>query len=239
MFTVNLTGIRETKKRLSSIKTDTSAILANAINRTAFMVRKGIQAEMKAKLDRPTPWLLKSIYVEQATPAKLEASIGPNDYFGANAWERVFRPHVFGGSRPQKPFESRLGVDRSGILPAGWFAVPGKHMPMDAYGNPRRGELTKMLSWIGALEQGNRNPRSRRKNKTQRAGESYFVAYPGRTKLPPGIYKRFGGKTLLMLLFVSHANYKKRIRWFETAKSIVDQELMKKIRGEIYKSSKK
>lgn len=207
-------------------------IAVNAVNRTAFQIRQAEQESMRSVFYRPTPWLLSTIYVKQATLADPVATIGPDDYFGP-VWENIVSPHVYGGTRPQKTVEKRM--IRTGLLPSGWFIMPAKYMPLDPYGNPLQGELIKMLSWLQALDIGNRNPIGRRKNKTQREGASYVLAYPGRTHLPPGIYKRIGRKLLMMLIFVQSAAYEKRLPWFETAQRVMDEELDKKIRSEIYK----
>ena len=208
-------------------------IAVNAVNRTAFMIRTAEQESMRSVFDRPTPWLVNTVYVKQATLAEPIATVGPNDYFGP-VWENIVSPHVYGGTRPQKTVEKRMV--RTGLLPSGWFIMPAKYMPLDEItGNPQQGELIKMLSWLQALEIGNRNPSSQRKNKTQREGASYVLAYPGRSHLPPGIYKRIGKQLLMMLIFVQSASYEKRLPWFETAQRVIDEELDKKIRAEVYK----
>lgn len=217
---------------LKVLATQLPTIAVNAINRTAFLVRQAEQEAMRSVFDRPTPWILNTIWVEQATLAKPVATVGPNDW-QERVWNRIIAPHVYGGPRLQKTVEQRMV--RTGLLPAGWFILPASGMPLDAYGNLLQGELIKMLSWLQALEIGNYNPNSRRQNKTQRQGASYVLAYPGRSRLSPGIYKRIGKQLLMMLRFTNKVTYQPRLPWFETAQKVIDEELEKKIRSEIYK----
>lgn len=218
--------------KLKALAMQLPTIAVNAINRTAFLVRKAEQEAMRSVFDRPTPWILNTVWVEQATLEKPVATVGPNDYFGP-VWSRVMVPHVHGGPRLQKTVEQRMV--RTGLLPAGWFILPAKGMPLDSYGNPLQGELIKILSWLQALEIGNYNPNSRRQNKTQRKGVSYVLAYPGRSKLPPGIYQRIGKQLLMMLYFTNQVTYQPRLPWFEVAQKVIDDNLEVKIRAEIYK----
>jgi len=209
----------------------------NAINDTAFKVMAAERAEIASSFDRPKPFIMKNVRVFKASADRLSATVGATDYFEraglqtkGTAWERILAPHVYGGSRLQKASERRLRM--AGFLPDGWFTVPGQAAKRDSYGNISGPELVAVLSWVGAMGQyagDNTNKRDRltnRKNKTEKRGESYFVARIGnRSGLHPGVYKRLKSRQIKpILMFVSSVNYSKRLRWFETGEAVIRRE---------------
>lgn len=173
---------------------------ALAITRTAQIVQKDEIKEMRDVFDRPTPYTLRSTYMQPATKKKLRAEVGIKD----EATEAVppvkfLTPEIRGGGRRLKTFERAL---RSvGALPNGYVAVPGTGAKLDAYGNISRGQIVQILSFFKtnglAGFNFNATPDSlkRRSNRAaKKAGAqsvTYFVGRPGDGKLPLGIWQRF------------------------------------------------
>lgn len=213
---------------------------AGALTRTAQDVRAGLRREMQAVFDRPTAYTLRSLYLERATKANLEARVWLKDDYGTSA--HYLMPQIEGGTRPQKRFEKRLV--QLGAMRPGDRAVPGNGMPRDAYGNLSRGLIVKILSQVGSRGfHGDYSVASNsRRSKAKRATEAYFVSTgPGGTlsyvggepvltngrthNLARGVWVRrkfaVGSAIRPVLLFVDRAHYKPRFKFFEVAEKIV------------------
>ncbi len=210
--------------------------LKTAINNVAFEVMRAEKAAMLAAFDRPTPWLVRQVAVKPATKQDLTAVIGTpegiRDIHGRNVgfgrsssgvFERVLEPHIEGGVRLPKASEIRLRA--AGVLPAGWFAIPGKDAPLNAYGNLSGDWWMMLLSWLNAGQwsrqgaiQNQAEKVTNRKNKLQRQGATMFAVIPNRgSGMKPGVYIRKAGKggaLKRVLLFVPSVNYRRRLDWF-------------------------
>jgi len=197
-----------------------------AINRLAWRAHDAIVADMKDAFDRPTPYILNGMAVDQATAGETVAVVrwkeprGGNKGAGPGA-ERILLAQIFGGARRQKGFERLLG------LPQGWAAVPGRNVRLDQYGNLPNGLINQMLSALRAFgEQGylanqNRAREERRKARIEAKGKAYkprraprtfFLVAPGdesQGRLPPGIYRRMTHKRgqILVVAFVKAPRY--------------------------------
>lgn len=205
-----------------------------AINDTAFHVRKEMQRELGQVFDRPTPYILKSVQVQQATVARPEATIAPT-YMGGKGVDpqKVLKAEVEGGARNLKRHE--VALQRVGILPAGYFTVipkdpfPGSD---DGRGNVRGPFMVQLLSYFRAFgEQGYKaNMTDKRRNKLHNIGTNasghksingvvYFVTYGGLRSgqgehLQAGIWAKSGTHGVNVrpvLLFVHAPKYESRI----------------------------
>ena len=251
MITMDVRGMPEVQAALRNLAVEQLPFaLATAMNTTAFKVKDALQAEMRSVFDRPTPWLIRQVAVAKATKQNLTAVVGTpegvKDAQGNNAgfsrtssgvFERVLSPNIVGGSRRLKAAEHRL--QKAGILPAGWFAVPAPDAPLDQYGNLSGAWWMLLLSWLNAAQwssegatQNRAEKVSKRKNKLQRAGLEMFAAIPGRARtrhLQPGVYlrQRKGKFNALkpLLLFVSGVDYKTRFDWGGVIQQTVETEL--------------
>lgn len=207
---------------------------SDALNDAAFKVRRDYQQAMRQAFDRPTPYIVNSIRVEKATPAKLVAIVEPR-YPGGKGVEptKVLRSEIEGGKRVDK--RSEVALRKAGLLPNGYrTAIPRDPYPgsEDAYGNLRGGFIVRLLSYFQAFsEVGYRANASKRKRermanygRTERGfktirGVQFFVAFGklrgGRTEhLQPGIYAKTGihGSSIRpVLIFVRDPTYRKRL----------------------------
>ncbi|MDM0011975.1 hypothetical protein QTH87_05920 [Variovorax sp. J22P168] len=216
---------------------------ARGLNNVAFDARKAVQQEMRDVFDRPTPFITNSPFVTQATPDRLASKVSMR-YPGGKGVEpeSVLRAEITGGPRRLKRFEILL--DRAGILPKGYFAVPGGKAPLDAYGNIRAAFIVKLISYLQAFgEQGYRaNMTDKRRASMSKAGKTdrgyrtiggvqYFATH-GRLRgghrgshLEPGIWSRsglHGMKLEPVILFVRQPTYAKRLDIEAVAQRVVD-----------------
>ena len=209
------------------------AAVATAMTRTAVMVRDQLQSKMASAIDRPTAYTRRNLRYTAAIAKGLEASIGFDIVANQDMYGRVtgytnmgraqtpvgkyMHDQIEGGPRRNKRFE--LALRRVGILPAGWFAVPGERAKMDAHGNQSPGEIRQILSWFDAAELvpgSTQNMRAAGRSKRAlgtktKAGWEYHVIRPGQVlkrswarntsasgpsrsrgtkKMQPGIYRQ-------------------------------------------------
>lgn len=248
MIKAELTGLQAVVDQMHGVfsaRRVTSAAVT-AITRTALLVKKAEQAEMRDVFDRPTPFTLGAVFVQ---PAKLErpyAVVGiANDSAGYRPPSAWLRWQVRGGLRRETAFEKLLV--REGAMRSGDRMVPGKAARMDQFGNISRGQLVQILSQL-RIESSSGSTRSlpryafgdtkRERNRKagvirrayRRAG-GMFVAFPnGRGKLLPGIYQirqtGFGNADPRpVLIFVSKAQYEPRFDFDYVARRTVGLEL--------------
>lgn len=220
---------------------------AGAINGTLYAARTALQREMRAEFDRPTPYVLRSVLVRQASPDKLRGEVYV-DFFGSGkgvAPEKILTAEVFGGRRRAK--RSEVAFQRIGLLPRGFGMVPAKGVKLDAYGNVPGSFLVQLISYFGAFsEQGyraNMTPRRKanlaRRGVTERGfktirGVEYFVSRGkgernGRQQhLAAGIWQRSGihGSTIApVFFFVRLPTYWRRFDFHAVAQATAQEQL--------------
>ena len=222
-------GLASVQRQLAKLSSQQAKqAYAEGLNDAGFRVRREWQREMGDQFDRPTAYILKSVYVRKATPERLSAEIEPT-YFGGKGVDpqKILQAQEFGGPRRDK--RSEMALRRIGILPAGYQTViPATPFPGsdDGRGNVRGSFLVRLLSYFQALgEQGyraNMTDRSKarlHKGTKGREGVRFFVAY-GRLRggptqhLAPGIWAATGtqgGIVRPVLMFVRNATYEARI----------------------------
>lgn len=189
MIRIQMDGLNKAIKNVADLGKQTRYAAAQTLNKLATgPVRADLRHEMQDSLDRPTPFTLNSIaLVKPATRDDPAAVIDFKDVAGgARPASSYLRWQVHGGQRRLKAFEVML---RSmGVLPGGYFAVPGSGAKYDAYGNVSRGQLVAILSYFQAFPEDGRGwkmnstaaTRARMARGTRtRPGYRYFVGRPG------------------------------------------------------------
>jgi len=144
--------------------------------RLAQRVKKGMLPVMKARLDRPTPTTLNSLFVKAATKAKAAEVYFKDSWASGIPADVYLQQAVNGGLRPHKRFEKAL-IAR-GVMQANEYAVPTAPF-MNQYGNVSRGTMTKILSGLGAasLRAGYQaNATNSRRSKAKGNAHRYFSA---------------------------------------------------------------
>lgn len=228
--------IREVEAHLSGLgKRQVPFATALALTRTAKFAQGKIAEEIKRSFDRPKPYTLNATKVIPATKQRLIAEVKIKDEaVKSTPPVKWLAAEIYGGRRRLKAFEMLLV--RQGVMPPGMVAVPTRAAPQDQYGNIEPSEINRMLSDLQArrdpLQNTTRDSRRRRVRATKRAAYFYFSTWPRNSRtahLAPGIYRRTQATGMVgpvrvgirpILLFVSSARYKQRLRFFETADAI-------------------
>lgn len=207
--------------------------LAKALTATVKDVQAAEVREIKDSFDRPTPATLDSIYTRPATKARPEATVGIKEFMGkGNPAVKYLAAEVQGGQRRTKRFERALQA--AGILPPGYYIVPGSACELDQYGNIKGSQIVQLISYFRAFpEMGYKaNMTDKRRAalakgsaKTGRQGVAYFVARD--SWLHPGIWARYsfghGSAIKPVLMFVRSVGYEKRFDFYYAAQSTIDR----------------
>ncbi|MDP3650514.1 MAG: hypothetical protein Q8R67_02415 [Rhodoferax sp.] len=217
---------------------------AVALTRTAKAAKDEIDRQLPSLIDRPTPYTMKGFRLYRATKRKLYAEVTFQEAFGRGTAARDYlSPLVYGGERKLKAFERSL--QRTGLLPSGYAAVPGSAAKLDAWGNMSRGQIVQILSYFKAFgEQGySANITDKRKlamkegrdKRTGQRGVVYFVGRPGNGRLPLGIWQRtslgaMGTAIKPVIIFVSKVSYRQRLDVPGIAKRVIDERFVEELR---------
>lgn len=202
-----------------------------------------VKKKMTNVFDKPTPWVLNSLRLKRATKTNLVAEVAFKDRNSAESSRTMVAPHVDGGKRAFKGMEGRLA--RIGLLPAGWYAVPGQGAKLDAFGNMSRGQISQLLNMLGTYTEAGYNKADARtaarlaKGNVKKGvyGFTYWVNKVGAgvgkhlgagvAHLPAGVYQRhttpFGSSLKPVLIFVRGATYRRRLDFYETIQATASE----------------
>lgn len=216
---------------------DAPIVTAYALTKTAQDIKADEIETMKNVFDRPTRFTLNALVVKPAKKKDLVAEVYFKEGFGSIPAWRYLGPQVEGGARVHKAHEKRL--IRAGHMKDDEFAVPGKGVKLDAFGNIPGSTIERILSQVqaagGSGYQANATDSRRSKAKRRKSG-SYFVLRPdgaGRAgrNVAPGIYFRQGATGLVpIIMFVKAPRYQKRFPFYERAQLVFDQRLVSRAR---------
>jgi hypothetical protein len=207
-----------------------------AVNKIAMEVKQETYSELKTLFDRPRPdYTLQSLdvttakYADFRSQREVSARVDVTDFKGQ---DKYIGHHFTGEDRRFKRFEARLRY--ANILPAGMWAVPGKAMPIDQYGNADRSVITQILRYLQAFnfvgdtqnmkDAGKKRLRGKYARASSGAGFEMIVSQGKGTRGPrgkvqnlaAGIYFRYqfatGSSLKPMLIFVrKKGGYRRRV----------------------------
>lgn len=198
--------------------------MSRTINQVAKVIQFEVQAAMSRDLDRPTPFVLKSVFVKYSNKQNLKAAVfirdrelSKNPYSIAD----IIRQQFQGGPRIRTRLEGAL--TRAGLISNNEFVAPGAGAKLDRYGNLSRGQIQQLLSQIFASSnsEANRTGSARSRLSVRRAGR-IFWSRGGH--LPRGAYIDDGTRIRPLLMVVSAPQYRKRIYMHEIAQRVVDKD---------------
>ncbi|MDF3821963.1 hypothetical protein P3G55_18810 [Leptospira sp. 96542] len=233
-FTIR-SNFPEVQRKINALGKESRSIVREAMNRSVGFADQAVTVEMEKKFDSPTQYTLNSLRVWYASTSSLRVTL----WFRQRSEERDKQwavAQIRGGQRALKPMELRLR--RINILPNGWYVVPGAAMPLDAYGNMSRGEVSRILNVLGTYTEAGYNKANDKTRARLRKGNAkkgvygfeYFVNLPGaegRRHLLPGVYRRvytaFGQSLKPMLIFVRAATYRRRLDFFGIVNKSMDK----------------
>ena len=213
--------------------------IARGLTWTAQQARDDLKLEATVRFDRPTRWTLSGFYFLPATRETLVAVVEIKDEIAggtkATPSAKVLAPHIFGGSRPKKRSEIKLGL--AGLMGNKGFYVPAKGVKLNQYGNIPGPTIQRILSDVQAAEargggfSANRTERSTKRNKRY-MNTRYFVPQAG-SKLPPGVWKRQGKTIEPVLIFVPEVSYRIIFPFYELVAASVRKHIERNIQRSV------
>ena len=213
MIQIKIEGLADVQALLAAGGRQARFAAAVALTRTGKALESQLKAEVERGFDNPSPWISKrGTYVKPARRDNLTAEIG----FQARQSLYV-KEHFRAGRRGQKPYEKAL--TGMGALPAGYRAVPGEGLKLDARGIPNRAQLKELFGSLGSRMQVAQG----RGKRMQLVG--YFVVPVGsRSRLHAGVWWRSGRALKPMLIFVPSASYRKLFDLPRIAEGVVNKD---------------
>jgi len=232
---VEIKGLDSFKKGLTDLQLNQYPFaMKEALNEMSGIVQKGEKQQMSVDFDRPTPFTLNALKINYATKAKLSGGVVFKDPDRLSESQHYLYPNVFGVKRGFKKFEAAFYA--RGLIPAGYYAMPGKGVRLDSFGNVPSSLIAQVLSWFGANSNSgyasatSDATKAKKKRGTRKTyGFEYFALRKKAVALLPGIYKRtytpFGTSLTSIFIFVSktYVGYQRSYKFHETGKTIFNQ----------------
>jgi len=220
MITVDVRRLAEVQAALNRLASDQMPYaLSVALNTTVFAVQEKSRAQLESVFDKPTPLIKGATRVEKSTKETLTARV----YIDPKR-AGVLKTHEAGGERGNQVIEKL--AQGKGWLSATDKAVPTDHMPLNAYGNPKRAEVNKLIAVLQSGMSGSRT-------KTKRV---FVIPMRSHRRLPPGIYQVSGSQLLMIYRFVARALYKPVLKWEETVAAAAMQALPDAARRAVHRA---
>jgi len=185
-----------------------------AINNTAKIIKEREIHEMRDVFDRPSPYVLNSIFIKPSNKQNLTAKVGIKDT-GRKPAAKILLAEIDGGSRRLKGYE--IALRAAGALPDGYYTVPGEAATIDQYGNIAPSQIRQILSFfranrdVGYTSNSTDKTRAKLAKSTKgRRGISYFSGRVGQSPLGiwMKVYSNFGTAVRPILIFVRDVNYR-------------------------------
>ncbi len=195
MLSMIVKGMKEVQRQLKEDAKQHRFAVAKALTATAGIAKKELEKEIGSTFKQPKPFTVKSIKMEKATKAKLQATLSVKPIAA-----RYIAHHVEKRDRLSKGFETAL---RSrGLLPSGMYAVPGPGIKLNQYGNIGRAAIRKIVTEV-----------------SKRGGKYFVATISGIT----GVWMRYGrGARAIkpVLIFVRKPNYDPKFDFYGTAEKV-------------------
>ena len=213
---------------------------AKALTFTAERVKKAEVAELRTKLDRPTPRTLSAVYLRMATPQRLEAVVwlvdslsGAGKGFGKLTPDRWLRPNIDGGRRALKGVE--VALRRRGILNDGQWLSIAANAPKDRYGNLSAGWYQKIITAFGARFDPSQNRTTSRRSRRNTGNILMVLDEDGN---PDFIAHRVGEELRPLLVVTRAPKYRARVDWYGVGKRVAAEVLPQKVASAIRRASR-
>lgn len=223
MVTINIKhDLKDTIRLLDTrVRRQLPFATSKALNETAKLVQSAVQESLAEKLDRPTPFVLKSIFIKYSNKQNLQAVVFLRDHQlskNPNSLSEQIQQQFRGGPRIRSRLEGAL--TRAGLISGNEYVSPGAGAKLDQYGNISRGQVQQLLSQLFAapLPAANRSKSTRSRASVKRAGR-IFWSYGDR--LPRGAYIDGPGGLRPLINVISPPRYRKRIDMQVIAERIV------------------
>ncbi len=200
-----------------------------AINRTAQRVREETLVEMSAQFDRPTPLVMKSLFITPATKARLQAAVYLKDreIGGKNSrsMAEILGHQFAGGTRLRKRMEDAFVS--AGLIGLGEYLVPGPDAKLDQYGNLSRGQTQQIYAALRLFRDPYQNATQSKRSlrNAKAAGRMFWSDGKGANKVRRGLWATDArGYPRLLMLAIPTPVYRRRIDMDRISSQVVARE---------------
>jgi hypothetical protein len=187
-----------------------------ALTKTAKIAEQAEYDEFRRKIDRPTPWTMRSLFVIPAKPNRPNAELRTKDDAGSVPAGAYLNPLIDGGARKGKSTERKIGR----------YMVPSRYMNLNAYGGADI-SFRKLQSQLRV--DGTNNASSSAASKRKRKNEAFFIRgdiiYRRSMHTVDG--KNFGAIIPQFILVDKAPEYRPIIYWVEVAQITFDQNYLR------------
>ena len=203
MTVIKVRGINEMVTNFNELTANQAPYsMAKALTDTARMAQVAVTEHISSVFDQPTAFTQRAMAFTPAKKDSLTASVFVKDLQASYLVDEIT-----GGTRGFKTFEQKFGGS-SAIE----FAMPGKDVKRNQYGNMSKAQILKIAKGV----------ESDRKNK---------AVFRGVSKANPAlqiIYARIDGNTKLQpqLIFTLQAKYQPRFKFNEVVQTTVDDKFV-------------
>lgn len=200
---IDIRGLDGVRALLAGLSGEIEGVSRKAQNKMAYELRRAEQEQMRADLDRPTPWSVRALVYKKAgetggpgAPDTPGAAVYFNTPFGGPGLQETEWLGVQAvAGRTAGPRRSELAFQALGLIRPGVVWVPAPGAPVDAYGNVRGSTIQAILADL------RRAPGPRRK----------YVAIGAPPECRAILAKGKGnGQWSPILLFVRRRTYRRR-----------------------------
>lgn len=204
------------RKLAKDLGSDLPRAVRQALNWTAEDIDTNAPKWMRRVFDKPVRWTLNAAFVKYASTRNLQAEVYFKDRGATKSRPagKYLLTQIRGGRRPHTGWEKKL--IREGLMSPGEYAMPGKALNLDAYGNMPRGLYAKIIAQLRIGQDGIGNESAATKAKKKKSGATRYFASHGpdaprvagarRINLPRGIWQRDrSGKLSPVFVFVDRA----------------------------------
>lgn len=168
---------------------------AIALTRTAYNAKELIKQRLPTIFNKPTPWVVNSLYVAKATSKNLVASLEYKLWASkGTATGKIMEHFVPAGTTERHSKRHEVLLRRAGVLKQNEYLAPANKAKLNAYGNLPSSKITKMLSEMKATFDTLQYASNRKKSKAKKATATTYFG----TRRSGGlvIYERVGGKRI-------------------------------------------
>lgn len=198
-----------------------------ALNLTAKDIKREVDKEIVAKIDRPTRFTLAALRIKIAKKNDLVAQVLVKDVaYGKNRMtvdQIIGHQFVNAGFRNHSPIEKWLF--RAGYIQTGEYIAPTANATLDANGNLARGEALRMLSQLRAGADPSQYKTGSARSRKSRAKGRYFWSY-GDT-LSRGLWVSVErGAPLKVLNVIAKPTYRNKVDLKGIGEAVAKREFM-------------
>lgn len=205
-----------------------------ALTKLALEGRKQVADQAARVFDRPKPTTVDPgnkgpMFIKLATKRDPVAEVRVKDRPQVKGDPAlVYLSHaITGGARVEK--RSEFLLRKFGVLPRGYYIVPGSGATLDRYGNVSNGQIQQILSFFRSQRDPTANSIRDDGGKSRsfsKLNARYFLASKTRQntrQLPEGVWERIVGTRRIqpVLIFVpSPPTYSKRLNFYEIQQEV-------------------